>query len=424
MLRADVNDVIYRSSLRLSRVLDDIGISKNIVYMRRETYALMEKLNNEVSEARGWNFKHFYVGSQREGSVIPGTASDVDILSCNRDVSVWRDWADWENGRDNRRILQPSYLPPQHCVVQLIRDDKPLPIRNVDNTPQGVARYCHVDDRGRILLLNTYLDHEFARIYENVGLMLRKTGPSKGWCRELDFVPWNKCRSVPDTCMTWIDRRRPGHWPTLAMLEEAKTIDWFIIPAGHPDSPTQGLEWRFAPNLIERMLFLSLRNVHVKCYVVLKMIKETIFKPLVGDNLTSFHLKTVLFRTVEQTPDDLWNEENLIKCIHSCIITLYRFLKAGVCPHFILTGLDVFAGKLRKHEQIRLANVVRTALGDGLENLIYRLPEVGARLSRLNNTGRYLHGEFPSRYQRHKSICDKLDNQRVKCIRWKNQMTE
>ncbi|KAH3690808.1 hypothetical protein DPMN_191664 [Dreissena polymorpha] len=185
----------------------------------------------------------------------------------------------------------------------------------------------------------------------------------------------------------WIDRCRGKHWPPVQLLEAARIAPCFLVPAGHPDSDYKREEWRLSPNLIERMLTFSFNMTQTKCYIVLKLIKKSLFAYIVGDAITSFHCKTIMFFTIERTHPSLWCEHNLMFVLLLCLHVLRRWLRLTRLPHYIIEGVNLFDGKLSKLLQKRLLvyidSLIRNNLQDifciGIDNISCRLQSCSMR---------------------------------------------
>ncbi|KAH3833099.1 hypothetical protein DPMN_106400 [Dreissena polymorpha] len=141
-------------------------------------------------------------------------------------------------------------------------------------------------------------------------------------------------------------------------------------------------QWRMSTNLTERCLMFDLNLVHMKAYAVTKLLRKEYLKRIVGDRLSTFHLKTVLMFTVEQTPPEIWTDKNLVQCIIRCLKTLTRFLKCRNCPHYTTSGVNVFANKIKVHEYQLLLKMLDVFVSTNLYNLFaMKIDDVGQRMS-------------------------------------------
>ncbi|XP_052762192.1 uncharacterized protein LOC128204823 [Mya arenaria] len=347
-------------SLRLSRVLSDIGVTRQMVTRRRNSWLAFEKIKT-VSESIPNRNRTFYTfGSQSEGTTTLGMESDVDCLRSLNDSPVFLDLSEWQPSPNySLLVLQDESSPPQHCNLQFLRSDLPLP------ATLGIIKDAdvEVDLDGRVLLKNTFIDSILQKKY---GPHFKKQGPSRSTMKDVDSVYAYHCARQPKQCQFLFHRPRPGHWPTPDLLEQAKQTGTFLVPQGHAESCHPKLEWRFSTSRIERLLMFNLNLTKVKAYIFLKVLRKTYFKPVVGDRLSTFHIKTALLFTIESYPPEIWQEDNLLKCVIFCLTTLKRWCRMHYCPHYTISGVDLFVGKLKKFELPQISAM----LSDMIENIM------------------------------------------------------
>ncbi|KAH3847169.1 hypothetical protein DPMN_089486 [Dreissena polymorpha] len=111
------------------------------------------------------------------------------------------------------------------------------------------------------------------------------------------------------------------------------------------------------------------------------MIRKEFLHPLVDERLSAFHMKTALLFTVEQFPEDIWRDDNLVQCVIYCLNTLKRFLKTGYCPHSSIDSVNLFAGK----PNVNVVNIVKHKVTDMINSglsclLTLNMDYVGKRL--------------------------------------------
>jgi len=86
-----------------------------------------------------------------------------------------------------------------------------------------------------------------------------------------------------------------------------------------------------------------------KCYL----------KPQFDDNFSTFHFKTAIMFTIESHLPDIWQKDNIVACTTYCLNTLLRWIKRKYCPHFTTKGVNLFDGKLSRHQLQLLESVLR-----------------------------------------------------------------
>ncbi|KAH3716679.1 hypothetical protein DPMN_059405 [Dreissena polymorpha] len=358
----------------MSEALDDSGAGKEAVLERRRTYFLREQIEKIALQLGGNDRECFHFGSQSEGTTTPGLQSDIDLLSSDNTCNIMTVWDDWKIGMRNLLMLHDDTTPPQQYLLQVIQDYTPEPVTSL--THDTFVR----KDSGQVLLSAERCKQEIAYKGRDRG-EATTNGPSVSFIPNWDVVYAYHVRKPLHEIQHWIDRCRGRHWPPVQLLEAARVAPCFLVPAGHTDSDYKREEWRLSPNLIERMLMFSFNMTQIKCYIVFKLIKKALFAKIVGDSITSFHCKTIMFYTIERTPPSLWFEHNLMFLIWLCLHVLRRWLQLGRLPHYIIEGVNLFDGKLSKFLQKRLLvyidSLIRNNLQDvfciGIDNIECRL---------------------------------------------------
>ncbi|XP_052790281.1 uncharacterized protein LOC128224479 isoform X2 [Mya arenaria] len=375
-------------SLRLSKVLRDIGVTRQMVVRRRRTFLMKEKMITVVDNIKNnILFKYFVFGSQSEGTTTLGMQSDIDMLRCVDDISVILDWREWKPAKMCFLVIKNDLSPPQHCCLQLLKRDCPLP-EGLDNVPAIWDVEAAMD--GRVLLKNTWMDDLWKQEF---GVLFRKQGPSRSTVDYFDYIFAFSFSGQVLECNFLFTRPKPGHWPRPEILAKARECKLFIVPQGHAESDQSKLEWRFSTSLIERLLMFDLNILQTQVYTFLKILRKTFFKPLVGDRLSTFHIKTALLFTLETHPPEIWQEHNLMKCAKYCLKTLQRWFKLRHCPHYTISGVDLFVGKVRKWEFPFLS----AKLSDMIDNIMdyvtqIEMDQIGERIGDICRT-------FSTRYQ-------------------------
>lgn len=337
-------------------------------------------------------------GSQSEGTTTPNMGSDYDWLNCEHVVNLFFDDSEWKEDMDNFLMVKDELTPPRHYKLMLYDLNEPKPIVGKDTVNYS---YCYKDTEGRLLIKNSYVDREGYDI---------KHGPSRSYLEGYDIITAYMCNQIPVECLTWIGRPRRGHWPTKEMIGQACKYGVFVLPVGHPDSEFTKLEWRLSTSMLERVFMFSLNIVQIRTYILLKLFKNEILKPILGENFSSFICKTALLFTVESTPQDLWEDSRLCKCVRQCLITILQFLKDGFCPHYFIQSMNLFAGKVMRHEMKKVIPIIEHMV----KNIPFYLSQIsceriGDRLTSLCITGLHLSGpEISSRYDIHCNTTDLL----------------
>ncbi|XP_052241476.1 uncharacterized protein LOC127851686 isoform X2 [Dreissena polymorpha] len=359
-------------SIRMFDALDDSGAGKETVLERRRTYLRRELIEKIALQLRGKNSECFHFGSQSEGTTTPGLQSNIDFLLSNNTIMTICE--DWKAGMNNLLMLRDDTTPPQQYLLQVIKPYTPEPETSL--THDMFVR----KDSGQILLSAERWKNHIAYEARDQGEVF-KNGPSVSWVPNWDIVNACHVRKPLPEIQHWIDRCRGKHWPPVQLLEAARIAPCFLVPAGHPDSDYKREEWRLSPNLIERMLIFSFNMTQIKCCIVLKLIKKSLFANIVGDAITSFHCKTIMCFTIERTHPSLWCEHNLMFVLLLCLHLLRRWLRLGRLPHYIIEGVNLFDGKLSKLLQKRLLVYIDSLIRNNLQDVFcIGIDNIGCRL--------------------------------------------
>jgi len=327
-----------------------------------------------TDQARGLNSVAFHFGSQSEGTTTPGLQSDTDTLVSLNDFNIMLHWSDWKRGMFNLLMVKDESTPVQHYLLQRVRSDEPLP------ETRAVHPTDVIDSQGRVFLSNLWVINAGANAF---GVNHLRRGPSNSNDEDFDYVYALPCTSLPAEILAWFYAMRPGYWPPPEVFRIARQCPCFLVADGYRGSPTEHIEWRVTPNLIERHLMFSLNNVQKKCLIVLKMLKKQELTPHLHEEckFTTFNCKTALFFTLERTPSHVWTEQGLLECIVRCLHTIREFLIQGECPHYIVENVDLFETKLCRECQVKLEKQIRVMIQDDMHVLFnLQIDDLGERL--------------------------------------------
>ncbi|XP_052790203.1 uncharacterized protein LOC128224413 [Mya arenaria] len=344
------------------------------------------------------DFIFFVAGSQREGTTTIGMDSDIDFFINSNELPVILDWSKWQHGKRNLLVVKHENTPPQHCWLQMTKSDIPMGEEDID-APNLF------DCEGRLLLMNNgSLDNtDLQKIFGS----FERNGPELSLYNDVDIVKGFHCSESPKDCQVLFNRPRPGHWPKTNTIEKAKIAGVFLVPQCYketPSNPTKDrstaltapsclasgpsglLEWRFSTLPIERFLVSDFNIVQLKVFTFMKLFRKEFIKPYFKDRLSTFHLKTAMFFTVESYPSDIWREDNIIQCVKYCFTTLLRWFKIKLCPHYTIANVNLFTGKLLKYELKILGDMLSAVISSHFHWLsILAIDKIGQRLSQISS---------------------------------------
>ena len=342
-----MSENMQRLSVRLSQILDSVGASEE-VRAQCWKYAKIREIADTTRAHILLRPSSWYIfGSYSEGTTIPGLESDRDFLMCDDYFTVIENIDDAKLHDSCLLILQDESTKPGYVKLQLAVNGEPQNARNKLKNVKLHKKNITTDQYG-----NVCLEH-----YSVLGILptiKERCGPadtSPGISDPIDYVFAKRCKVIPKFADEWHDRERVHDWPTRETLEKMRKLGCLFVGKGHPDSKDMHTEWSISFSLQERHLMLSLNPTQHKCYILLKMIKHDIIKPAVekaiGVNtksISSYHCKTCLFYTIENTDQAVWIPTNLIQCTIDCLNRLLDWLRIGYCPNYFLPEKNLLDG--------------------------------------------------------------------------------
>ena len=158
---------------------------------------------------------------------------------------------------------------------------------------------------------------------------------------EVDYVYCLKLQKWPLQATSWLTRQRPNGWPSDALIHQIVSKDVYIVPVGYPFCHKAFYEWRISFSQAEKILAKSLTIHQKKVYIILKLLHKVFLShPSI---LATYHLKTVLFWTIEKTLPSMWCEDRLAYCLLALLDQLHAFLKQGSIPNYFIPEYNVIA---------------------------------------------------------------------------------
>ena len=151
-----------------------------------------------------------------------------------------------------------------------------------------------------------------------------------------------KGNSWPSYALEWLTRNRKFNWPSSDLINKCTALGFLVVPVGHLGSNEEYLQWRVSFPEQERMLVAQFNSVQLKCFVLLKLIKEDIIHSFIGvETLTSYHCKTCMFYMIEKTPSSFWKPHNLLTCVVACLKTISVWVQENNCPNYFIATENI-----------------------------------------------------------------------------------
>ena len=308
----------------------------------------------------------YIFGSVVEGTTTQEMGSDVDTVYIFNNLPVIDDLAKMEAG-EALLLVQDQETPAGYCKLQLTREGIPLTGNDVvEVDPASFGKY--------IELLLTFSADKHDRLVCSLKLsedvswwFSERHGPALSLdncniAKARDVVHAFKCDTWPNCASEWLSRKRDFNWPTQDMIEACESFGCICVPVGHPHSDEQNLEWRISLSHQERYLVTRFNSVQLKCYIILKLIKKEKITPLIGESLSSYHMKTSMFYTIENTPKSFLTPGNLLGCVSACLRRIMTWVESGVCPNYFISKENMFERRVTGQVRVELGQLLKSML--------------------------------------------------------------
>ncbi|KAL3853887.1 hypothetical protein ACJMK2_013186 [Sinanodonta woodiana] len=189
-----------------------------------------------------------------------------------------------------------------------------------------------------------------------------------------DSVCVVKCPKWPSSAFEWIDRPSRSGWPTQELKHKIAKEGILLAPVGCKQDPSQDIQWRYSFNEAEIQLVTSFNGTQAKCYALLKRIKSEFVKPWFDDDvITSYHLKTLMFWTIEEIDLQAWAPANLVECIFLVLKKLTQCIEDENCPSYFIPTENLFRERSTLDQKEAVLARMHNILSEGWL-LLFRLP--------------------------------------------------
>lgn len=192
---------------------------------------------------------------------------------------------------------------------------------------------------------------------------LKRTG-THGRLVETDRVPAIECMGWPNEANEW-KIRKPRNWPRADVVKNITTDCFMIVPKPSDLSGDTKKEWRISFSIPEAKLFECFNEDQAKVYFLLRSLYARHLKEKLEGILSSYHIKTAMFWTLEEEEPSAWSEESTLELFFRVLKKLLGFLKDGYCPHYFIPNHNL-CYKTSKKELENAASEITCFLRDPL----------------------------------------------------------
>ncbi|XP_063414815.1 uncharacterized protein LOC134696799 [Mytilus trossulus] len=177
------------------------------------------------------------------------------------------------------------------------------------------------------------------------GFIKEKLGASV----EQDFAFGISLYEWPIDGEEWITRERKYGWPSTEFIEKITKLKCHVVAVGDKMSSTSSLEWRVSFLLQERELVWNFNDTQLQCFILMKNILKKFLHPIAPEELSSYHMKTVLLWQSENNPQHLWQPKYLLRCTINCLLFLKHCIEKRYLEHYIDRRKNLFSYRFENH---------------------------------------------------------------------------
>lgn len=150
-----------------------------------------------------------------------------------------------------------------------------------------------------------------------------------------------ECSVWPDHVCHW--KNRPYRlWPSPEDVQRIASGGCHLVPKSQ-EGDKDGSSWRISFSKAEVDVSLLVPNVARCCFVGLKVILKDYLAITCNKRIRSYHLKCLLFNTLEKTDPAFWSDvKNLRAGFHVLLDTLKDAIQNRFCPHYWIPEINLF----------------------------------------------------------------------------------
>ncbi|KAK3104969.1 hypothetical protein FSP39_014289 [Pinctada imbricata] len=337
----------WENDTHMSKIIDKsiqstLGKYSNIV-MRRK---IQEMVFNLQMSSCGLASR-MLSGSLADGFVLPG--SDVDIMQ-------WHD--DHVIVQDSSLISRYRHTKPNIFLMHLNREKQgfvKLECISTETASENV-RFSLLNIDGKQIVSSTkYLRYIYHKAHSSESQSIN--GPCIRSTTflgiEKDIATCLRCDFWPDDIREFLRRRRTYDWPSPSQLEQISNEGIHLVSIGSRSQTISGMwvhdsiEWRYSFSLAEKNLVHLFNGVQFRIYGLMKMILNDLLIPHIPANtLCSYFIKTTMFWVIEESPNCIWRNDNVIHLLDLCLRKLIFYVYIEYCPNYFIPTQNIFHGKM------------------------------------------------------------------------------
>src|SRR6218665_899313 len=172
----------------------------------------------------------------------------------------------------------------------------------------------------------------------------RLSGPHNRYIIDLVGSIW--CPQWPKEAQGWRNRPRSNLWPTDDIISEVVHNGCHVVYVQHRSCRDDIYQWRLSFSFAEVILLQSWTPTQQIVYHLLRFFskRELIEKdcPKEDEVLCTYHLKTLMLWTCEETSPEFWNLSSVIAICCELLKKLSKWLKKRRCSNYFIPEANLF----------------------------------------------------------------------------------
>lgn len=148
-----------------------------------------------------------------------------------------------------------------------------------------------------------------------------------------------KAPGWPKVAEEWIRRERK--WPSPEVVGNVIKDGFHLVVKSSKVDGNPNCDFRISFSHAEYLLSKEMNDIQRECYRSLKKYHRAYLSKY-PKGLVTFHLKNILFQTIEETGSEVWTESNQALCLMKLLRNLLKALTEKNLPHFFVKSYNMF----------------------------------------------------------------------------------
>ncbi|XP_069142282.1 cyclic GMP-AMP synthase-like receptor 2 [Argopecten irradians] len=359
-------------SLAISATLDAIGFNAEIIKLTRTSIPQSIEIFSIIKGVETVGIETRLIGSAGEGlltlTLNSGTTSDIDYIKILLDYEVHED-NDTCVEQDHFQFWIESCETNAGYVKLRIANDKTLRQLESSFVEYDAERNIHYLTNAAVIMSSeqnitsdmqcavdkmrdTFIMMDHIVCGPSCSSVYRENfKPDTFGIDKIDVVISIPSPKWPSVAEEWIKRKRNYGWPSRDFISEHEKQGCYVVPVGCKECDRTHLDWRLSFVLVEQALVWDFNSTQLQCFGLLKHLKKFVFEKEIGDIISSYILKTIVFWVIEESPPKLWVPHRLLTAVQVCLDRLIECVQDNCCPNYFVRACNLLTNRYSTTEK-------------------------------------------------------------------------